>query len=314
MDETGRNIEIFAPFSEAFELMTKILFKPFDLGKWFVIGFAAWLANGFSSYSFRSNMPGNANWKWQSASHSFPGTHNGIPVWLVPLIAIGIVFVLAVVALIIWLSSRGKFILIDCLVKNRGAIKEPWREYREEGNSFFIFRLLVSVASLAIVGAIAIPFVLPGLMHWGGGVALVGAAALAILLPIGVVFVILAVVLGLIFQLMAPVMYRRRCTAAAAFQDLWSLVTQNPGVFILYFLFLIVLVIAAVAVGCISACVTCCLTAIPYLGTVILLPVSVMLYAFPLCFLRQFGSDYDVWAGIAPPPSEPPVQEILPPS
>jgi hypothetical protein len=45
MNGNGSKIEIFKPFGEAFELMKKILFQPFDLKKWFVIGFAAWLAN-----------------------------------------------------------------------------------------------------------------------------------------------------------------------------------------------------------------------------------------------------------------------------
>ena len=45
MNGTERNIEIFKPFGEAVELMKKILFQPFDLKKWLVIGFGAWLAN-----------------------------------------------------------------------------------------------------------------------------------------------------------------------------------------------------------------------------------------------------------------------------
>jgi len=45
MNGTEPKIEIFKPFGEAFELMKGILFQPFDVKKWFVIGFAAWLAN-----------------------------------------------------------------------------------------------------------------------------------------------------------------------------------------------------------------------------------------------------------------------------
>jgi len=43
MDPSEPRIEVFAPFGEAFETTKKILFQPFDLTKWFVIGFAAWL-------------------------------------------------------------------------------------------------------------------------------------------------------------------------------------------------------------------------------------------------------------------------------
>src|SRR6266699_3835504 len=45
MNGTEPKIEIFKPFEEAFELTKKILFRPFDITKWFVIGFAAFLAN-----------------------------------------------------------------------------------------------------------------------------------------------------------------------------------------------------------------------------------------------------------------------------
>jgi hypothetical protein len=40
MNGTESKIEIFKPFGEAFELMKKVLFQPFDLKKWLVIGFA----------------------------------------------------------------------------------------------------------------------------------------------------------------------------------------------------------------------------------------------------------------------------------
>ena len=74
-------------------------------------------------------------------------------------------------------------------------------------------------------------------------------------------------------------------------------------------------------IGCVAACVTCCIAALPYIGTVILLPVVMVLFAYPLCFLRQFGDPYDVWAVVRPaatappPPAVPPVQEPpLPPA
>jgi hypothetical protein len=61
-------------------------------------------------------------------------------------------------------------------------------------------------------------------------------------------------------------------------------------------LFLIVLAIATGLISCFAICATCCIAALPYIGTVILLPVFVLLRAFSLLFLRQFGPDYDVWA------------------
>jgi hypothetical protein len=72
-------------------------------------------------------------------------------------------------------------------------------------------------------------------------------------------------------------------------------------------------------ISCVAACLTCCIAAIPYIGTVILLPLHVTLYGFTLLFLRQFGLEYDAWAGalpasqISPPPIEPPPPAAEPP-
>jgi hypothetical protein len=110
-------------------------------------------------------------------------------------------------------------------------------------------------------------------------------------------------------------MYRRRCVAREALRVVISLISSYPGEIVLYCLFWIVLALASVLVSCTAICATCCIAAIPYIGTVILLPVFVLFQSFSLCFLRQFGSEYDVWMGIEPetlPPSlpttSPPVQ------
>lgn len=66
----------------------------------------------------------------------------------------------------------------------------------------------------------------------------------------------------------------------------------------------------------IAACLTCCLAALPYIGTVILLPVYVCLRGYGLFFIRQFGPDYDVFTAVGqsplPPVAEPPIPPPLP--
>jgi hypothetical protein len=120
-------------------------------------------------------------------------------------------------------------------------------------------------------------------------------------------FVVLLLVLAwsLVANFMVPVMYRQRCRASKAFGVVARLVAAHPGEILLYCLFLIVLALATVIVTCLATCATCCIAAIPYIGTVILLPVFVLLRSFSLLFLRQFGSDYDVWANFMPPEFSP---------
>lgn len=312
MDSPNRPIEIFAPFSEAFELTKKILFQPFDLTKWLVIGFAAWIATFFSGggYSFRHPF-GKGDWRWQSYHYGPPISTHHVPAWAVPLILIGGLVALAIIIALLWVNSRGRFVFTDCIVKNRGAIAEPWRELRTEGNRYFAFQLIVMLCSLFVGGGVAVLFVL----RWYGGAVFF---PFAILILLAVLFVLIAILISLVLRFMVPVMYRRRCDAMEAFRDVLALVSAYPGPFILFLLFYIVLAVAAATIGCVAACVTCCVAAIPYIGTVILLPVVMVLYAFPLCFLRQFGDQYDVWAVVRPtePPAPPipPVQDTVTPS
>ena len=300
MNGSEPNIEIFKPFSEAFELMKKILFQPFDLKKWFIIGFAAWLANlgrGGGSFNYQFNRREEA----QKINEAISQIPHPILVFGVSLL---ILFVLALIVLFAWLRARGGFILIDCIVRNRASIAEPWHEFRKEGNSYFLFSLVVTVVFIIFAAVIALPLIILAikgryylhLHHDRLDVYLILAIA-------AWVFVILLVIIvwALIASFMLPVMYRRRCRAYEAFRAALSLIMTYPGEILLYCLFLIVLAIATGLISCLAICATCCIAALPYIGTVILLPVFILFRSFSLAFLRQFGADYDVWTTFMPP-------------
>src|SRR4029077_13262601 len=120
-----------------------------------------------------------------------------------------------------WLRARGRFIFVDCVVRNRAAIVEPWKEFRAEENSFFLFSLfmaLVLIAVIVIAGlALIVPFIPrgdqaePGLGFWIGLSLFVFVA------------VCLAFVWALVSQLMVPIMYRQRCRARVAFAQTMDL-------------------------------------------------------------------------------------------
>ncbi|MDQ6626023.1 MAG: hypothetical protein M3Y69_07785, partial [Verrucomicrobiota bacterium] len=150
---------------------------------------------------------------------------------------------------------------------------------------------------------------------WPSGVGLVLGLSF-----MGLIAIVAAVWLHLVSRFMIPIMYRQRCDATRAFREGTSLVGRYLGPVFLYLLFSIVLGAAFVAIACVLTCVTCCITAIPYVGTVILLPVYVFFMAYLLLFVRQFGPEYDVWANVAPleaatelldpPTAEPPPTQL----
>lgn len=317
MNGSELKIEIFKPFGEAFELMTKILFQPFNLSKWCVIGFAAFLAGGVNfNFGFKFPFNGGGNWSFRSSGYNpsnIPSFASGehIQAWVVVLVAVISLIVLGIIVVFSWVRARGAFIFTDCIVRNRAAIVEPWKEFWREGNSLFLFSWLVVLLFLATAAAAFAIFLLPIIIS-GKSVAGKDVGMIVGIVLFCALIVFAALGWALISHFMVPIMYRRRCRAVVAFRESTSLVRAHPAPIILYFLFLIVLAIACGIIGCVTTCVTCCIAAIPYVGTVILLPIFVLLRSFLLGFLRQFGPDYDVWAGI-PPPELPPIPPSTPP-
>lgn len=311
MNGSEPNIEIFKPFGQAFELMKKILFQPFDLKKWLIIGFAAWLANlgrGGGSFNYQFNRHEEVQKLNEAISH--------IPH---PVLVFGasflILLVLALIVLFAWLRARGGFVFIDCIAKNRAAIAEPWREFQKEGNSYFFFSVAAILVFIIFAGLVALPLIILAIK--GRYYLYLHRDRLDVYVLLAVAawgFVILLVIIAwaLIASFMVPVMYRRRCRAYEGFRAALSLIAEHPGEILLYCLFLVVLAIATGLISCLAICATCCIAALPYIGTVILLPVFILFRSFSLMFLRQFGPDYDVWVSFVPPEFLPVLSEAPP--
>ena len=317
MNGADRKIEILAPFNQAIELTRLILFRPFDITKWLVIGFAAFLSGWLNSGGGSINPWSFRRWNTSDLQaptlqfRSFNMDHAG----LVLLTVVAVFVVVALVFLIVWLwiVARGRFVFVDCLVRNRAAIAEPWREFRQEGNGFFVFLLvliLVSLVLAALFGGLIF-----GLLVLWRNYRVSNVPALFVVVPIvAFAWVAFAVVVNLIIYFMPPVMYTRRCSPLDAARAILQLIFEDPAPFILFILLMIGLWIGWIVLGCLVTCATCCLASLPYIGTVIVLPVPVFFRSFSLLFLRQFGPMWDVWAKIPVPgaTSAPPIQTVIP--
>src|SRR5436309_1128407 len=149
-------ISVATPVSAALERVKAVLFQPFDAGKWFVIGFCAWLAQlgqggspaGFNYNTGTARRSGAANvqhWFEQARDYAM---HNLW--WILPVAAAVLLFGLAVWVLLTWLSSRGQFMFLHCVALNQAAVREPWHKFAREGNSLFVFRLLLGLATAVL--------------------------------------------------------------------------------------------------------------------------------------------------------------------
>lgn len=281
------------PIGPAWDRMVRILFKPFDLKKWFVLGFCAFLARCGEGGGTGGNAPAEppSNLDGQEMRTWFEQN-------LELILFIGIcvtVLIIAITILVIWLNSRGKFMLIDGIVKNRGAVVEPWREYRAEGNSLFRFRLVLTMAAIVVFLLLAgIPtlIALPDINAETFGAAATTAVVVGALFLIAFITgcVLLQFFIG---TFVVPTMYLRRVHAIEGCRIAWcSLVKNHLWPAGLLGLMMIIFGIGASTIALLTTCLTCCLTVLPYIGTVILLPIPVFFTAYALSYLEQYGDDW----------------------
>jgi hypothetical protein len=303
-------IEYIKPTSRAMGRMTTILFRPFDLGKWFVLGFTAWLAalmdGGYSSGgNFQVGDSGDSSEPESFAEFIEPAkvfVEENLG-WILPLAAVLVLLLVVVSVVCLWVSSRGKFMLLDNVVYNRALVVAPWRQYRGVGNSLFrwrlVFLLLVSLLLVAIAGGAAIYLV--ATFDEGNIPASWFVVLVTGILALGGTLLVAIYIAVLLEDFVVPLMYRDSLPATAAWRQFIDLHNCQPGRFALYFLWKAVLGMVTAMILVMAILLTCCVAgivlAIPYLGAVLLLPVTVFYRSLGPEFLRQFGGEYDLWHG-----------------
>jgi MFS family permease len=304
MKGASMNIEYFEPLSRAWNRMTRALFEPFDLGKWFGLGFTAFLAgliNGHMSGSGSRFWGGrdvglgdvvdfpNTSWNWLM-DHA---------VWLF-LIILGITVVSAIIILSAWLSSRGKFMFLDNVVHERARVTQPWHRFKMEGDSLFLWRLAFGIICLAVIILFLVRafFIAAQICQEGfyAGLVMTIVRMALLMMPVAIIITYISLFLT---DFVVPIMYINNVTASQAWRLFLPLFVKHWFCFILYGLLVLVLRFFVTIIVVIAGLFTCCLgfilLAIPYIGSVVTLPISYTFRAFSLEFLEQLGPDYTIF-------------------
>jgi hypothetical protein len=310
LDRGGEDMSIrfFEPLSLAWNRMKVALFKPFDLHKWLVVGFTAFLA-GLADWNRGSSGNSRVSNDWSFGEFlRFPARAwdwlMDHPLWSI-LILFGVSFLILLGIVLLWLSSRGKFMFLDNVVHDKAEVANPWREYKREGNSLFLWRLIFSFIIFSFFIMLVVLF-------------FVGASRLyedsfghhtpvLFIIMTGLVFLFMFILVGYIATFLdsfvVPIMYKRRISATKAWGQFLSVFGKYPFHFILYGLLMLLLVVLFVIAVILAGLFTCCigffLLVIPYVGTVVTLPIWYWFRAFSVEFLAQFGDEFDVF-----PPTE----------
>lgn len=314
-------IQISQPFWEAYERMKAYLFRPFNATRWFNVGLSAWLVQlgGGGGFNVPFNGLGNSTKDSSSSAASSTsdtfGNFLGQNLWvIVGVVVAGLVVLLLVGILVSWLSSRGQFMLLDNLVREREEVASVWREWKREANSLFGFKVAFGILATLILLPLAAWLIVGffGLIGKSGVFARVNAwipaviprldgSSLAVLTLVVLILVVASFYVGLFLDdFIVPIMYRHRIGVMEAWSRFTPLLSNYASAFILYSLFRLLahmIVGFLVVLGMVLTCfIAACIIALPYIGAVLLLPIPVLFRHYSLYFLRQFGPDFDAFA------------------
>jgi hypothetical protein len=312
-------IEYLNPFSRAWNRTKNILFTPFDIGKWFALGFTAFLAHltnmpsGGGGRGSNYHMGRDADWDYifDFPNRILPWAADH-PFWSMVIIA-GFILAIVVYVVLVWLSSRGIFMFLDNVVHNRSLIEKPWREFKNRGESIFLWRLALGcVFFIMVIEFIIATFYLARGIYFHGEFFSSRLFLLLGLAFIGLALFLTSMVLSkLLTDFVVPIMYKDDVSVIEAWNKFLHLFSENVSHFILYIFFIIGLYIVVGIGVAIFGLITCCcgfvLLIIPYIGSIVMLPVSVTFRAFSVEFLEQFGEEYKIFpvtGGPVPPAGE----------
>jgi hypothetical protein len=305
--EINARISVTEPVGKAIEEVKKILFRPFSLEKWLIIGFCAWLAylggSGGGPGGGGPNYHASGDNAAKEFEHAKEYIINNLN-WIIPVAVIGITVMILISLVLAWFNSRGRFMFLHCVAKNKAEVQIPWTKYGPHSNSLFLFRIVFGLISFVVV---VLYILIAGLCIFAlaAGESRGLKIGTIVCMVFGILgFISLCIVLGLIGKFtrdfVVPIMFLRTTSCVAAWREFLHVLSARKGAFFLYILFQIIMAIAIGAVILAAVLVTCCcaacILAIPYIGTVFMLPVLVFKRAYSLHYLRQFGSDFDVFS------------------
>jgi len=310
-------VSVVDPIGPAIERVKMVLFRPFSLERWIVIGFCAWLAHlaegggggGGGGGRAQRNIGRGSNFRGMAEeAREFTAANL---YWLLPVAIITLIIVVGLWLLVIWLSSRGRFMFLYCVARNKAEVKNPWRQFGEHGDRLFAFRVIVGIIAFGLTVLFAAMIVVPIFV-----VQINIALAIAGGVVGGMLLLVSMIAFGIIGKctkdFAVPIMYMGTPSATQAWRILLDILAVNKARFFLYLLFQIVIGMAIGSIVVATACVTCgcacCLLAVPVIGTVVLLPILVFQRSYPLYYLAQYGQEFNAFAPApeAAPPAGPP--------
>lgn len=293
---------------------------PFDFKRWLTLGFLAFLDQ--CGRGFGSQFPGGPGGTGGGDGNGGgPDVEAGLA-WLAAHVvlvsvvaAIVLAFVVAVLAVLLWVNSRGVFMYLDNVATGRAEVARPWREHAHHASSYFAWSFGLNAATLTAVLLLMAGMAAAALLMMRGPAH---TQALGVVVIVGLVLVLLAVaalsalVSVALRDFAAPLQMATGAACGDALRLFGALLRANKGLFALYLLLKVCFTMVLAVVVLVVGCCTCCCGFVPVITQTILQPGFYFERAWSLHLLRRLGY-------VLPPPTgtgdsfNPAGPDVLPP-
>jgi hypothetical protein len=220
--------------SPAWNETLRLLFRPFIARRWVALSVVClFLGGGTSTAAFQ--------WAFGALPMDLHASDILLRIRLIiaqnlSLIVLAVVLSLGVIFGLIYARCVLRFVLIDAVIKQDIAVAAGWKSLKSLGRSYFLWLVGVVGAILALVsGVIIVSYRYLNVLREGGPPWWV-AALLLVTELVAIVFIgmLVAILITLTDDLVAPLMYADRISLPAAWKIVWRIWRRDNGTFLFY--------------------------------------------------------------------------------
>ena len=189
---------------------------------------------------------------------------------------------------------------LHCVAENKGEVVVPWNKFSRHGDSLFAFRIVLGFVMFVIfvVGVVVGYSYLMSAVNRGDGIGVI-LTLVAVFAGIFVISIPVLIIEKFTTDFVVPIMFVQTLSCRKAWGRFLPVLMENKMRFFLYLLFQLVIgfviFVIVVAFACLTCGCACCFFALPYIGTVALLPILVFERSYSLYYLRQYSPAFDVF-------------------
>jgi len=220
--------------SPAWNETLRLLFRPFLGRRWIALSVVClFLGGGTSSAAFQ--------WGFGALPIDLHTSELLLRIRLMiaqhlSLLVLAAVLSLGLILGLIYARCVLRFVLIDAVIRQDVAVGAAWKNLKSSGRSYFLWVLGVVGVILAMVSGVTIvSFRYLSLLREAGHPEWV-ASLLLVTELVAVVFIglLIAIIITLTDDLVAPVMYADRISLPAAWRIVWRISRRDPGTLLFY--------------------------------------------------------------------------------